>query len=105
MADYTYEKLNEQIKTDESLMEEYGKYSDPVSRDVYSQAKNRLAENQPLLDEYATAWKDQQQKLQEQKEQTATKEISDKISDLEQENKLLSQQLDIANGCVFFISN
>ena len=98
MADYTYEKLNEQIKTDESLMEEYGKYSDPVSRDVYSQAKNRLAENQPLLDEYATAWKDQQQKLQEQKEQTATKEISDKISDLEQENKLLSQQLDIAGG-------
>lgn len=45
MADYTYDQLNEQIKTDESLMEEYGKYSDTVSRDVYSQAKNRLAEN------------------------------------------------------------
>ena len=66
MADYTYEKLNEQIKTDERLMEEYGKYSDPVSKDVYSQAKNRLAENQPLLDEYATAYKEKQQQTYNQ---------------------------------------
>lgn len=99
MADYTYEKLNEQIKTDESLMEEYGKYSDPVSRDVYSQAKNRLAENQPLLDEYATAYKEKQQQTYNQNVEAFDKQFNEKIENLQKQNEMHAEDnnLQIAN--------
>ena len=98
MADYTYDQLKENAELDKGIVENYKNSNTTVSKSIYNQAKSSLKVNTALLDEYATAWKDQQQKLQEQKEQTATKEISDKISDIEQENKLLSQQLDIAAG-------
>lgn len=93
MADYTYEKLNEQIKTDESLMEEYGKYSDPVSRDVYSQAKNRLAENQPLLDEYATAYKEKQQQTYKQNVEAFDKQFNEKIEKLQTQNDMHAEDI------------
>lgn len=98
MADYTYDQLKENAELDKGIVENYKNSNTTVGKSIYNQAKSSLEVNTALLDEYATTWKDQQQKLQEQKEQTATKEISDKISDIEQENKLLSQQLDIANG-------
>ncbi len=99
MADYTYEKLNEQIKTDESLMEEYGKYSDTVSRDVYSQAKNRLAENQPLLAEYATAYKEKQQQTYKQNVEAFDKQFNEKIEKLQKQNDMHAEDitLQIAN--------
>ena len=100
MADYTYEKLNEQIKTDESLMEEYGKYSDPVSRDVYSQAKNRLAENQPLLDEYATAYKEKQQQTYKQNVEAFDKQFNEKIEKLQTQNDMHAEDIQNINGMV-----
>lgn len=93
MADYTYEKLNEQIKTDERLMEEYGKYSDPVSKDVYSQAKNRLAENQPLLDEYATAYKEKQQQTYNQNAEAFDKQFNEKIEELQKQNDMRAEDI------------
>lgn len=93
MADYTYEKLNEQIKTDESLMEEYKQYSDPVSRDVYSQAKNRLAENQPLLDEYATAYKEKQQHTYQQNVEAFDKQFNEKIENLQKQNEMHAEDI------------
>ena len=98
MADYTYDQLKETTELDKGIVEQYKNSNTTIGKTIYNQAKSELETNTVLLDEYATAWKDQQQKLQEQKEQAATKEISDKISDLEQENKLLSQQLNIAGG-------
>ena len=100
MADYTYEKLNEQIKTDESLTEEYGKYSDPVSRDVYSQAKNRLAENQPLLDEYATAYKEKQQQTYKQNVEAFDKQFNEKIEKLQKQNDMHAEDIQHVNGIV-----
>ena len=100
MADYTYEKLNEQIKTDESLMEEYGKYSDPVSRDVYSQAKNRLAENQPLLDEYATAYKEKQQQTYKQNVEAFDKQFNEKIEKLQTQNDMHAEDIQHIDGMV-----
>ena len=100
MADYTYEKLNEQIKTDESLMEEYGKCSDPVSRDVYSQAKNRLAENQPLLDEYATAYKEKQQQTYKQNVEAFDKQFNEKIEKLQKQNDMHAEDIQNVNGMV-----
>ena len=101
MADYTYEKLNEQIKTDESLMEEYGKYSDPVSRDVYSQAKNRLAENQPLLAEYATAYKEkQQQTTYKQNVEAFDKQFNEKIEKLQTQNDMHAEDIQYIDGMV-----
>lgn len=98
MADYTYDQLKEIAELDSVIVENYKNSNTTVGKSIYNQTKSELEANTALLDEYATAWKDQQQKLQEQKEQTATKEISDKISDLEQENKFLSQQLNNAAG-------
>lgn len=98
MADYTYDQLKETTELDKGIVEQYKNSNTTIGKTIYNQAKSELETNTVLLDEYATAWKDQQQKLQEQKEQAATKEISDKISDLEQENKFLSQQLNIADG-------
>lgn len=100
MADYTYEKLNEQIKTDESLMDEYGKYSDPVSRDVYSQAKNRLAENQPLLDEYATAYKEKQQQTYKQNVEAFDKQFNEKIEKLQKKNDMHAEDIQHIDGMV-----
>lgn len=98
MADYTYDQLKEITELDKEIVENYKNSNTTVGKSIYNQTKSELEANTALLDEYATAWKDQQQKLQEQKEQTATKEITDKISDLEQENKSLSQQLNNAAG-------
>ena len=100
MADYTYDQLNEQIKTDESLMEEYGKYSDPVSRDVYSQAKNRLAENQPLLDEYATAYKEKQQQTYKQNVEAFDKQFNEKIEKLQKQNDMHAEDSQHIDGMV-----
>ncbi|NLD20720.1 MAG: hypothetical protein GX663_10880 [Clostridiales bacterium] len=100
MADYTYEKLNEQIKTDESLMEEYGKYSDTVSKDVYSQAKNRLAENQPLLDEYATAYKEKQQQTYKQNVEAFDKQFNEKIEKLQKQNDMHAKDIQYIDGMV-----
>lgn len=100
MDEYTYDQLNEQIKTDESLMEEYGKYSDPVSRDVYSQAKNRLAENQPLLDEYATAYKEKQQQTYKQNVEAFDKQFNEKIEKLQKQNDMHAEDSQHIDGMV-----
>jgi hypothetical protein len=88
MADYTYDQLNSQIETDKQLVEEFENYTDSTSKDVYNQAKNRLKENQPLLDEYATAYKEKQQQTYNQNVEAFDKQFNEKIENLQKQNEM-----------------
>lgn len=88
MADYTYDQLNSQIETDKQLVEEFENYTDSTSKDVYNQAKNRLKENQPLLDEYSTAYKEKQQQTYNQNVETFDKQFNEKIENLQKQNEM-----------------
>lgn len=93
MADYTYDQLKEQIETDKQLVEEFKNYTDSTSRVVYSQAKNRLAENQPLLDEYATAYKEKQQQTYNQNVEAFDKQFNEKIENLQKLNEIRAEEI------------
>lgn len=99
MADYTYDQLNSQIETDKQLVEEFENYTDSTSKDVYNQAKNRLKENQPLLDEYSTAYKEKQQQTYNQNVEEFDKQFNEKIENLQKQNEMHAEDnnLQIAN--------
>ncbi len=86
MADYTYDQLNSQIETDKQLVEEFENYTDSTSKDVYNQAKNRLKENQPLLEEYDTAYKSKNKQQAEDNVKAFDKQFNEQIADIQQQS-------------------
>lgn len=100
MADYTYDQLNSQIETDKQLVEEFENYTDSTSKDVYNQAKNRLKENQPLLDEYATAYKEKQQQTYKQNVEAFDKQFNEKIEKLQKQNDMHAEDSQHIDGMV-----
>lgn len=100
MADYTYDQLNSQIETDKQLVEEFENYTDSTSKDVYNQAKNRLKENQPLLDEYAIAYKEKQQQTYKQNVEAFDKQFNEKIEKLQKQNDMHAEDSQHIDGMV-----
>ncbi|MCZ0950826.1 hypothetical protein N7T98_25950, partial [Pseudomonas syringae pv. tomato] len=95
MADYTYDQPKETTELDKGIVEQYENSNTTIGKTIYNQAKSELETNTVLLDEYATAWKDQQQKPQEQKEQQLNVAEGDYKAKLEE--SISDNNLQIAN--------
>ena len=95
MADYTYDQPKETTELDKGIVEQYENSNTTIGKTIYNQAKSELETNTVLLDEYSTAWKDQLQKQQEQKERQLNVAEGDYKAKLEE--SISDNNLQIAN--------